>query len=233
MNIKNYLWILPFFSFILGYTVTQLIFDSTAIPTPHLIGTYLHEALPLISHHKLNLRLIDQKEEAHIPEGIIISQIPQPGKMIKQHQHIFIVTTKKPLAVKAPSCKEKNISLLLPELHALGIYPRIYKMSHYYPQDTCFAQHPEPEEPLEKNRLTLYISAGNKKPIIWPCFIGMPLEDVCSFLDAYTIQPYIINNSPHLSAHIANLTVIDQRPLPGTLITIDEDNPPSVQLRIQ
>ena len=232
MNIKNYLWLLPFCSFILGYSITSRIFDTDNIPTPHLIGNYIHEVLPLISQHKLNLRLIDQKEEADIPEGIIISQTPQPGKAIKHNQHIFIVTTKKPSAIKAPSCLEKNVALVLPELHAHGIYPRIYKMAHFYPENVCFAQHPEPEENLEKNRLTLYISAGNKKPVIWPQFIGMPLETVSSFLHLYGIQPYIINDSPYSSA-MTECTIVDQRPLPGTLITLDEQNPLSVQLRIR
>ena len=49
-------------------------------------------------------------------------------------------------------------------------------------------------EPLEKNRLILYISSGNNKPIIWPDFTGMPLQHVVEFLDNYNIEPHIIHD---------------------------------------
>lgn len=195
MNIKNYLWLVPFCSFILGYGFTQWMFHVESICTPHLIGKYIHEVLPLLSEHKLNIRLIDQKEEADIPEGIILSQIPQPGKPIKAHQSLFIVTTKKPSAIQAPHCLEKHIDHLLPELQKMGLYPRIYKHAHPYPEGLCFAQSPESDNFLEKNRLILYISAGNNKPVIWPRFIGKSLEEATYFLDEHNIQPYIINDS--------------------------------------
>ena len=53
------------------------------------------------------------------------------------------------------------------------------------------------QEPLEKNRLILYISSGNNKPIIWPNFIGIPLQHVIEFFDNYNIEPHIVNDAPH------------------------------------
>src|SRR5690606_10040621 len=60
MNIKNYLWIMPFWSFLLGYIFIQWFFRIGNITTPHLIGKHLHEAVPLISQYNLNLRIIKQ-----------------------------------------------------------------------------------------------------------------------------------------------------------------------------
>src|SRR5436190_21567027 len=77
MNIKNYLWLLPFCSFILGYGIIQWFFNINSMPTPHLVGCYAHEILTLLSEKKLNLRVINQKEESNIPAVIIISQMPQ------------------------------------------------------------------------------------------------------------------------------------------------------------
>src|SRR5580693_16266 len=132
MNIKNYLWSLPFCCFLLGYSLTRWFFHVDSISTPHLVGKHVHEILPILSQHKFSLRLIDQKEEADIPEGIILSQIPHPNKAIKPNQPIFIVTTKKPSAIKTPLCLKKNLDTLLPELQKIGINPRIYKLAHPY-----------------------------------------------------------------------------------------------------
>lgn len=233
MNIKNYLWLLPFISFLCGYGVIQWFFHIESIPTPHLIGHYVHEILPIISQHTLHVRLISQKEESDIPEGIIINQSPQPGKAIKPHQPLFIVTTKKPQAMQSPNCLQKKIGSVLPGLHTAGIFPRIYTVAHQYPEGICFAQTPQPEEFLEKNKLILYVSAGNNKPILWPNFIETSLEKTSLVLDMYSMKPYIINDSPFLQKSIDSYTVIDQRPLAGTLVTLDEKKPISVQLRIQ
>jgi len=232
LTIKNYLWITPFLCFLLGYSLAHWFFHVESIPAPHLVGKYVHDVIPILSHHKLNLRLINQKEEAHIPEGIILSQTPQPGKPIKAHQPLFIVTTKKPAAIKAPLCTAQHISTILMQLEQHGITPKMYHIPHPYPENICFAQSPEPDDYIEKNNIILYLSADNIRPILWPNFIGLSLDVVSSFLEKHTIQPYIINDAPLLYRPINSYTVIDQRPLAGTLITLDDKNALSVQLRI-
>src|SRR6185312_4401885 len=103
----------------------------------------------------------NQKEEVHIPEGIILSQTPQPGKPIKSHQPLFIVTTKKPAAIKAPLCTGKHIDAILTQLEQHNVTPRIYKLPHPYPENICFAQSPEPDDCIEKNSIVVYLSADN------------------------------------------------------------------------
>src|SRR5437762_2038324 len=94
LNIKNYLWLAPFLSFLCGYIIMQRIFRTPDIIAPHLVGKQVHDILPLITEHQLNIRLMDRKEEEVIPEGTIIDQTPQPGTSMRPHQHLFIVTTK-------------------------------------------------------------------------------------------------------------------------------------------
>jgi beta-lactam-binding protein with PASTA domain len=232
MNIQNYLWILPFCSFTGGYFILQSIFSIPNIPAPHLIGKHVHEALPIISTHKLTLRLINQKEEPNIPAGVIVNQTPSPGTSIKPNQTLFIVTTKKPSVITTPACIGKNITTIEQEIKNTPITTRTYYLAHYYPNNTCFAQSPLENEPLEKNQLILYVSAGDNQPIIWPNFINASLESVTEFLNDYHIKPYIINDAPSLDHH--NAIIIEQRPLAGTLLTINTHNnqPPSVQLRV-
>ena len=209
----------------------QRMFRTPDTVTPHLVGKHVHEILPLITQHKLNIRLIDQKEEADIPEGIILNQTPHAGTSIRPNQDLFIVTTKKPAVAKAPHCVGITIDQLTQQL-STDISPRIYYLPHPYPEKMCFAQSPQPQEPLEKNRLILYISSGNNKPIIWPDFTGLPLNDVIEFLHNYSIQPQIINDKVYHEHTNAEYTVKDQRPFAGTLLTLDEKKPLSIQLRI-
>lgn len=223
---------MPFFSFFFGYLFMQQLFRVPENITPHLVGKQVHEILPIITQHKLNIRLIDQKEEADLPEGIILNQTPTAGTTIKPNQPLFIVTTKKPLATRAPHCIGIIIDELTQQLQTTDIRPRIYHLPHPYPEKICFAQSPLAQEPLEQNRLILYISSGNNKPIIWPDFTHQSLHDVIEFLEIYHIHPYIINDAPHKQNINHEYKVIDQRPFAGTLLTLDEHKPLSVQLRV-
>lgn len=233
MNIKNSLWLLPFCSFSLGYFCMHMVFYMPSVNTPHLIGKPVHEILKLITEKKLNLRLIDQKEETDIPEGIILNQTPSAGTLIKPNQPLFIVTTKKPLARNAPDCIKGNLDQLENQLLAEGIQFRVYHLSHSYPEKMCFAQSPQHNECLEKNKLILYISSGDKKPILWPNFISLPLRTAIDFLNTYGITPHIVNDSVYNEYKDAEYIVTDQRPTSGTLLTIDDQKPLSVQLRVQ
>jgi serine/threonine-protein kinase len=233
MNIKNYLWITPFLSFIAGYLLMHSFFSAPITLAPALVGKQIHAILPLLTEQKLNLRLLYQKEEADLPEGIIINQTPAAGTSIKQNQPIFVVTTKRPLAQHAPQCVGTESDQLHHKLQAEGITPRIYQLPHPYPEKICFAQSPQPGECLEKNRLIVYISSGNNKPIIWPDFTHLPLPEVIDFLRNYNIEPYIISDYADKNYYNnQECIVIDQRPFAGTLLTIDEQKPLSVQLRV-
>ncbi len=228
MNIKNYVWTLPFLTFILGYSITQWFFHIEGVSTPHLIGKSVHEILPIVSEYRLNLRLINQKEDNDLAPGIILNQTPAPGTSIKPNQPLFIAITKNATALKAPYCIGTPIRQLIESFKEMTIHPRVYTIAHAYPEQICFAQWPENNEPLEKNKLIIYISAGNNKPIIWPNFVGLPIQEVEEFLSEHSIVPYIINDSMSLQ----NGIITDQRPQAGTLLTINAQQPLSVQLRI-
>ena len=232
-NIKKILWIIPFLSFSFGYLAMQQLLYIPKTKTPYLVGKQIHEILPQLTQHNLNLRLMDQKEEIDIPEGTILNQTPAADTIIKSNQPIFIVTAKKPLAQRAPQCVGMPSKELCDQLQIQGIHPRIYYIPHPYPEKHCFAQSPQYDECLEKNKLILYISAGNNKPIIWPDFVHTSLEEVIDFLDNYHIKPDIVSDFGYMHSAYAQYIVIDQRPFAGSLLTLDETKPLSVQLRVR
>jgi len=231
MNAKNFLWITPFLSFAAGYLIMHQLFSQSETITPTLTGKPIHEVLAIVTEKNLNLRLIDQKEESALPEGIILHQTPFAGSSIKSHQPIFIVISKKPETMQSPLCIGYTIDTIHKQLIEKGIQAHIYYLPHAYPEQICFAQSPPQGEFLEKNKLILYVSSGNNKPIIWPDFKHESYEKVAQFLSTYTITPQIISGSAFIQDNY-DYKIIDQRPFAGTLLTLDEDKPLSVQLRI-
>ncbi len=95
------------------------------------------------------------------------------------------------------------------------------------------AQLPRPGETIEKNNITIYCAAQNKKPIIWPDFSQKQLGPVKELLETIQIQPQIFHN-PTQDRHEVSDTclVIDQRPRAGTILMLDEKKPIHVQLSV-
>ncbi len=170
MKIKNFLWTLPFISFLGGYFILYNAIHVKEIIAPPVVGKTVEQALTILSHHNLNMRLLAKKNEANLPEGTILRQTPPAGQKIKPRQSIFLVVSKKPPIGIAPDFVNKKLTEINNQLAPTSIRPRIYYVSTVYPSGTCFAQHPQSGEPIKNNRLLLYISAGDNKPIIWPNF---------------------------------------------------------------
>jgi serine/threonine-protein kinase len=229
MNIHKYLWLIPFCSFIIGYKCAEHLFQLKNITVPSFIGKTIHDVVAIASAYNITIQLVDHKEERDIPEGIVVSQTPCAGSIIKEYQHIYIVTTKKPAAIEAPRCVGLLLENLIPELKQKGILVKAYYLPHIYPKGTCFSQIPTESMPLENNTLLVYVSSGYNRPVVWPSFIGHSLSVVLDFLEKNHIKPYIINDSAYIDIH--NSHIIDQRPLARTLVTLDDTL--SVQLRIQ
>ena len=234
MTVKNYLWVLPFGSFLGGYLLMQHLMHIDTIKTPALVGKTIEQALGIISEHNLNVRLLAQKEEPDLPIGTILNQTPSAGQKIKPHQSIFLVVSTHPPVNSAPDVINISIDDITNLLADTNIRIRIYHLPSSYPCNHCFAQSPAPHEPLEHSQLLLYISAGNAKPIIWPNFTDKKVNTVTEFLDAHHIQSQIVHTTPHKQPHTCTTCQItEQRPLAGTLITLDDTKPLSVQLRVQ
>jgi len=231
--IKNYLWLLPFFSFLCGYFLLSYYTHVQSLTVPSLVGKNIHEAITLLSQLKLNPRLLAQKEEPALPEGTILRQVPTSGQKIKPHQPIFLVTTKKQPPIATPNVFNKSIDTIAKELANTEIRFKIYYVPNNFPQQHCFSQSQPPGDPLENNHLLiLYLSAGNNKAIIWPDFTQRPLEEAIEFLASYHIKPHIIANAAHKNSQPTD-KIIEQQPLAGSLIILQKTNPLFVQFRTQ
>jgi hypothetical protein len=210
------------------------LFHVPEITTPSVVGKHIQEAFAIISSHNLNARLLEEKEDSCLPAGTVIRQTPQAGKKIKPHQSLFILLSKKPSRILAPYCLNKSEKDIVASLKQHNIRAKIYRLSSIYPQGTCFAQIPLPQEPMDDTLITLYISDGNNKPIIWPNFKDRPISEVVDFLHTHNLEATIIHEYPSSAHHVCTTCkVTDQRPLAGSLLILDPEKPTTIQLQVQ
>ncbi len=229
--LKQFFFLLPFLFFGMGYFFTRSFFYSDPFPIPSIIGKELLEGLSELSLAQLNARLIDQKEDAELPAGTILNQIPSPGQAARIRQTIYLVTTKKPNCPMAPSLVGKTIFRIEQELQSTAIKIRQFPIISNYPKGTCIAQIPAAGEPFESHKLILYIAQPSSQPYLIPNFSGRYLSDVQDLLSLHSFKIDIIYPNRRIKA--ADPIVISQRPLAGSFIDLKPLLKPSIQLTVQ
>lgn len=228
--LKELYWTIPFLLFFTGYQLCNFLFRSKTVITPALLGKTVQEALPLLKAQELNVRLLQEKEDAHLPKGTIINQIPTAGQYSKPHQTVFIMTSKHP----APATTPPLTGLFYTEISKLLKNKKIdYKtvfLETNQPDKLCIAQIPEAGEPVPKEGVTIYCATQDNSLHIFPDLHNLPVDDVISFLHAYNIEPEIFHTYPISEQHNCNRCVIKaQKPAPGTCINFKKM--PLVQLQ--
>ncbi len=219
-------WLLPFLAFGIGYFCLQFFITENIVLAPNLVGKDLLQATKTSSD--LNLRIIAEKEIADAQPGTIIKQNPLPNSSIKSHQSIFIVITKLPAPVVAPTLIHKNLDQIEKVCREKGIKNRIYYLPTHHPAGHCFAQMPLPGEILEAKKISCYISIGNQSQYLFPHFTNLPLEEVIEFLQQQNIACDVYHKDQKIVApYKQKFAVSYQKPLAGTLIT------PSNKLYVQ
>lgn len=234
--LRYLIWFLPFFACAIGYYAVSFVFKSKTVCAPALVGTSLDKAVPILSAHNLNIRIVGTKSDADLPDGTIISQTPTAGLKIKENQTIYVFIAKKPAALIAPDLKAKTINAAEHIAHDLGIILKSYAIPCNTNADICIAQIPAPSEELENNTTIVYASAAYAKPVLMPNLKDMPVPEIISFLQLHGITPTIIHTHQELlAAHhqCINCTIIDQRPVAGSLVIMNPEKPLAIQLQVQ
>lgn len=225
---KNLLWILPFLFFIAGYLITSSLFHTPTIEIPSVVGRQLNEAFALLSAHQLTIQLLDQKEDADLADNTVVSQIPAPGQRAKHRQTVFLSLSQQPAPPIAPSFIGKQLAEIERMAHLSKLRLKTYFLTSVYPVNSCIAQIPMAAEPIADSTIIVYISKGTPKEIIWPNFKNKPLHQVIDFLANHNITPQLIETPADQTDEYT--VVIDQRPLAGSIISLDEKHVPIVQL---
>jgi beta-lactam-binding protein with PASTA domain len=227
-------WTVPFFCFLAGYLIFSFFYTTEQCIVPNVVGKNVQDALHILSTNSLNARLLMRKEDSLLPEGTVLSQTPADTQKVKRNQTIFLVISSKPTVINTPSLIGKNLEEITTHCASSGIKPKIYFLPSNHPANICFAQSPSMLQPLETDTVTAYVAQDIHKPVIMPQLKGKPISEIIDFLDNYAIKPEIMHTTWQSETHqCTRCVVVDQRPLPGTLITLLQEKPYPVQIMVE
>jgi len=188
------------------------------IEAPYLINMNYVNAEKLVKSMGLNLKITDEDFNDNIPEGNIISQIPEEGTSLKKNTEIQVSVSKgqkKPESAVLPNLTGLNVEEARKIISDLGFYDIELKWetSDYFQKDFVIKQEPEYFETAGfGEKVILYVSSG-KNTIIIPNIIGYDYMTGISSLEALGLN-VIVKRVPDMS--LTPGTVTDTYPLPGS-----------------
>jgi beta-lactam-binding protein with PASTA domain len=230
-GLPKILWLVPFVSFIIGYFITSYFFSKTDHTTPNLIGKPLSEAIQILSQNHLSMRLLQQRENAALPEGTVLDQIPCPSQKIRAHQSVFVTIAIKPRRRVIPDLWGKKHKEVMSVMAKNNFDVQEFYVHSSYPAGMCIAQSPSALQEIETNQVTLYFSDGGSSLCIMPNFKGALLPDVEKALSAHDIRAEIVHLEMVADGHTcASCKIVDQQPVPGAIV--DKSHGLGVQLRV-
>jgi beta-lactam-binding protein with PASTA domain len=227
---NKYLWIVPFACFLSGYGIMSIIYKTKTTQAPALVGKTIQEALRITAQNGLSIILIKEQEDAELPAGTIILQNPQPNTHIKSHQAIQCVISKR-TEQYAPQLIGKNINDCTPELDTLRIKYKIHAIANSAPEGMCIAQDPAPTAQMANKTLTLYIANNTLQQYLFPNLRQRSIEDVKNFLASAPVVIQVSHAFEQPEGHTCSECIVsDQRPRPGTIVSLNKATPIQVQL---
>lgn len=232
MKIENYLWLLPFLCFLFGYYLTNYLLSVPSLETPALLGKNINHGVKLLSERNLNLRIIQEKEDNDLPDGTIVSQSPSEHQKVKANQTIFCVTSRQAQTKTAPNLINQNMQQVNELVKNERVRTKAYMIPSNHKEGLCIAQFPSHHEPLHQQSIITYISAGNKKPVLFPSLKGKDINQVKEFFALYGIK-LSVSHASHVDKQHQCTTccVVEQKPLAGSIV--DMSKPLHVQVQVR
>lgn len=218
---KHVLWVLPFCSFILGYYVLHLFLQKKALQVPNIIGKSLQQGITILSEKGLSLRLLREQEDADLPQGVVLDQIPKPQQKIRPSQNIFVTISKKPKPVLTPDFLGQHQSLIAKEVLKKSIQSKVFWLKSFYPANTCIVQYPQPHKILKGGKVLVYLSQGSEGLFVVPDLKHYAASDVLKKFDTENVQIDIFHIKKIEKGHTCVAChVVDQKPMPGSIVDL-------------
>jgi len=218
---SHILWVLPFCSFIFGYYVLHLFLQKKTLYVPNIIGKSLQQGMIILSEKGLSLRLLREQEDADLPQGVVLDQIPKPQQKIRPSQNIFVTISKKPKPVLTPDFLGQHHTLIAKEVLKKSIQSRVFWLKSFYPANTCIAQYPQPNKTLETGKVLVYLSQGSESLFVVPDLKHCLVSDVLKKIDTENVEIDIFHIRKVGEGHTCvTCNIVDQKPMPGSIVDL-------------
>lgn len=221
MNYKNYLWPLPFFTFVGAYLILNLFEQQPTRIVPHVVGKTILQATTQLSAEKLGLRIIGTKIDNDLPDGTIISQQPSAQQAVRTGQTVLCVISQHPPQEVAADYRGLSREMIAQELTKKGYQQKYVYLKSAAPHDQCVGQFPHPGKSLDQRTMTLYLAEQQEQLVIMPDCTGLFVENAERFFADRNLTTNIVHNNLIDDHHTCNrCTIIEQRPLAGSIIDL-------------
>ncbi len=222
---------IPFIGFLIGYFITHWLMQKDEVITPNVIGKSLQESVAVLSHNNLSVRLLHEQEDAVLPEGTILDQIPKPYQKVKPNQNVFVTVSKKESLMQVPDFGGLQHDDVVATVKKRGIELKAFFVASNLPKGRCLAQQPQAGAVFERKRMTVYFSAGSTSLCVLPSFKDLLVQEAEEFLKLSGVQVEILHDKAIEQDHYCHACrVIDQRPLAGSIL--DLTRKVTVQLQV-
>jgi len=234
MKLTNFLWLIPFGCFALGYIAAHIFFRTETLKTPNTVGLPLAIAVENLSKHGIGVRICAHKPSTDVPEGTVLIQSPGAGQSIKTHQTVLLVIAEQPPLPKTPSFLGLSRDAAEKEATQQRISVLFVPIKHPAATNICCAQSPTPGQPLSQPSMIVYYAEKTTSMVIWPSCSGKSVEEVLPWLEALNIRFEITTNSSCYDnkKKLLEASIIDQHPRAGTIMPNEPDKHPTVLLHL-
>lgn len=215
--------LIPFILFTFGYIASYLLMNSALYQTPNLVGLRLSHALNLAAKNHATIKLLCEQEVAGVEAGTIISQKPNPGRLIKQNQTILVTIAKENQPTKAPDFTLKNLKDCIKNAQESNIQLKNYSIVYPLSKDICIGQIPEKDTIIPNKKMIIYTAQEKTNTYIMPNFIGKNLNIVINKLEQQQINYKIFENYEVITPPFrGELIITNQKPKAGSFVSLDK-----------
>jgi beta-lactam-binding protein with PASTA domain len=201
-NLRNRLKLFSvFIMFFISIMILVLIFDKLLIPyfvhertkvkVPLIEGYSFEKAKDILEQNDLYFEVVAEQFNSKLPKGVVISQNPAVGFMVKSKRPVFITLSKGTETVGVPNLIGQNLRQVRISLNKLGI--RIsnvdYIFNEQFGKDTVVLQSKSYGSKIEyDDTLRLSVSKGKDNNSLVPNFIGESLSSTQSKLELINLK---------------------------------------------
>ena len=208
------------FMLALNYLIMPWYVSKPEKRVPNVVGLKEAEAFSLLKNVDLQPVIADTTYDQKYPEGTIILQKPENGKIVKEGRNIYLFISGGEPTVTVPLLKGKSINEAKFTLERIGLkIGNITENVSNHPRNMIFDQQYAEGTPLKKGAsvgVTISIGAGETGEIIVPDLIGKSVTEAERILADSTLKVGKINYQRSFS--LLPNTILDQYPSKGNKV---------------
>ena len=201
--------------------IDALIHSKKDRVVPNIIGVNIADSLDVLSSINLYLKKGGEEFNSNVPAGLIISQSPDAGSIIKEGKAVNVVVSVGGEVIFVPDLTNqtvRSVQLVLRK-NGLDLGEQYEKYSTVVERGKIISQNPNPRTSIAKNGLVNIVVSLGVPPegvLLMPDFLGKNITEAENWASQNGVQIKNVNRVKDPA--IAENTVIKQTPETDTVL---------------